>query len=100
MNPVAVAAMAEEGIDLAAETPDAAVGLRRPGGRRRGDDGLRRRLPVLPGTRYGDWQLDHAAGQPLDVVRPIRDVIRRRVEALVAELVDDQPAAATDAARS
>ena len=42
--------------------------------------------PFFPGTRYEDWTLDDPAGQPIEVVRPIRDEIRRRVEALVAEL--------------
>jgi protein-tyrosine-phosphatase len=43
--------------------------------------------PVFPGKRYLDWQLDDPAGQPLDVVRRIRDDIDARVQALVAELL-------------
>jgi arsenate reductase (thioredoxin) len=43
--------------------------------------------PYFPGTRYEDWQLDDPAGRPIEEVRPIRDEIRRRVEALVAELL-------------
>jgi protein-tyrosine-phosphatase len=43
--------------------------------------------PFFPGKRYEDWPLDDPAGQDLAAVRPIRDAIRARVEALVAELV-------------
>ena len=43
--------------------------------------------PFFPGKRYEDWVLDDPAGQGIEAVRPIRDEIRRRVEALVAELV-------------
>jgi arsenate reductase len=46
--------------------------------------------PFYPGKRYEDWVLDDPAGQGIEVVRPIRDEIRRRVEHLIAEL---QPAA-------
>jgi arsenate reductase (thioredoxin) len=42
--------------------------------------------PFFPGTRYEDWELADPAGQPIEVVRTIRDEIRRRVEALVADL--------------
>lgn len=41
--------------------------------------------PVLPGRRYLDWRLDDPAGQPLAVVRVIRDEIRRRVQGLLGE---------------
>ncbi len=43
--------------------------------------------PIFPGKRYEDWSLDDPAGQGLDAVRPIRDEIRRRVTALLAELM-------------
>jgi hypothetical protein len=43
--------------------------------------------PLYPGKRYLDWELDDPAGRPLDEVRPIRDEIDRRVQALVSELV-------------
>ena len=87
LNPAAVAAMAEEGIDIGAATPrvltpdavetsDVVVTM-----------GCGDACPYFPGTRYEDWQLDDPAGQGLDAVRPIRDEIRRRVEALVAELL-------------
>lgn len=87
VNPVAVAAMAEEGIDIAAEQPkvltESAV--------READVvitmGCGDECPFFPGKRYEDWVLDDPAGQGIDAVRPIRDEIRRRVEALVAELV-------------
>jgi protein-tyrosine-phosphatase len=42
--------------------------------------------PVVPGTRYVDWELDDPAGRSLDAIRPIRDEIGRRVRALLAEL--------------
>ncbi|MCR1785530.1 arsenate reductase ArsC [Nocardioides carbamazepini] len=87
INPVAVAAMAEEGIDIATEQPkvltESAV--------READVvitmGCGDECPFFPGKRYEDWVLDDPAGQGIDAVRPIRDEIRRRVETLVAELL-------------
>ena len=87
VNAVAVAAMAEEGIDITREVPqqlsDAAV--------READVvvtmGCGDECPFYPGKRYQDWVLDDPAGQPLEVVRPIRDAIRQRVESLLEELV-------------
>jgi arsenate reductase len=86
VNPVAVRAMAEQGIDLAREAPkvltDSAV--------RRADVvvtmGCGDECPYVPGKRYEDWVLDDPAGQDIDMVRRVRDEIRRRVEALVEEL--------------
>jgi arsenate reductase (thioredoxin) len=86
INPVAVAAMAEEGIDIAAEKPkrltETAV--------READVvitmGCGDECPYFPGKRYEDWVLDDPAGQGIEAVRPIRDEIRRRVESLMAEL--------------
>jgi arsenate reductase len=86
VNPVAIAAMAELGIDIAHAIP-----------RRLADDDVRAAdyvvmmgcgdaCPYIPGRRYLDWVLDDPAGQPLDVVRPIRDAIRGHVEAFIAEL--------------
>ncbi|KQS10610.1 heat-shock protein HtpX [Curtobacterium sp. Leaf183] len=86
VNPVAVQAMAEEGIDITGEQPkvlttdsvrhaDVVVTM-----------GCGDACPVFPGKRYEDWDLADPAGQPLDAVRPIRDDVRRRVAALVAEL--------------
>jgi protein-tyrosine-phosphatase len=87
VNPAAVAAMLEEGIDMSAERPkiltDAAV--------RESDVvitmGCGDTCAVYPGKRYLDWALDDPAGQGIEAVRPIRDEIRVRVQALVDELV-------------
>ena len=89
INPAVVEAMAEMGIDLAATgaTPkrltDAAV---------QASDvvitmGCGDECPFYPGKRYLDWALDDPAGQGIEGVRPIRDEIDRRVQALVAELL-------------
>ncbi|WP_374970422.1 arsenate reductase ArsC [Terrabacter sp. BE26] len=86
VNSVAVQAMAEDGIDVAAETPklltDAAV--------READVvvtmGCGDACPFHPGKRYEDWVLDDPAGQDLEHVRPIRDEIRARVQQLITEL--------------
>lgn len=86
INPAAVQAMAEEGIDITAEKPkilttdavkvsDVVVTM-----------GCGDTCPFYPGKRYEDWVLDDPAGQGIEAVRPIRDEIRRRVEALIAEL--------------
>lgn len=86
VNPAAVAAMLEEGIDMAAETPkiltDEAV---------EASDvvitmGCGDTCKYYPGKRYEDWVLEDPAGQGVDAVRPIRDEIRRRVEELISEL--------------
>ena len=90
LNPVAVAAMAEEGIDIAGAHPE----LLAPDAVRASDVvvtmGCGDSCPVFPGIRYEDWPLEDAAGLPLERVRTIRDAIRSRVEALVAEL-DSRP---------
>jgi len=86
VNPVAVAAMAEEGIDIAANTPkvlsvdavkasDVVITM-----------GCGDACPVFPGKRYEDWELDDPAGQGIADVRRIRDEIRARVEVLIAEI--------------
>lgn len=86
VNPAAVEAMLEEGIDMSAETPklltDQAV---------RDSDvvittGCGDACPFYPGKRYEDWVLEDPAGQGVDGVRPIRDEIRSRIEALIAEI--------------
>lgn len=88
VNPVAVAVMAEVGIDIAQEYPkpwtdevvraaDVVVTM-----------GCGDACPFYPGRRYEDWPLDDPAGQGIDAVRPIRDEIGRRVRQLLAELVD------------
>ena len=86
VNPSAVAAMAEKGIDITAEQPKrwtmdilAAVDVVVTMGC--GDS-----CPVLPGRRYEDWTLPDPAGQSLESVRPIRDEIERRVVALLDQL--------------
>ncbi len=86
VNPAAVAVMAELGIDLSREFPKPL----------RDDDvrtadvvitmGCGDACPIFPGKRYLDWELDDPAGQPLAIVRRIRDEIRERVEALLDEL--------------
>ena len=86
INPVAVEAMAEVGIDIAAQQPkllsDAAV--------QESDVvitmGCGDACPLYSGKRYEDWKLDDPAGQGIESVRPIRDEIKRRVEDLIASL--------------
>ncbi|WHP16556.1 arsenate reductase ArsC [Cellulomonas sp. ES6] len=86
INPVAVEAMLEEGIDIRAERPkvlttdavqasDVVITM-----------GCGDACPIFPGKRYEDWALDDPAGQGIESVRPIRDAIRARVVALLAEL--------------
>ncbi|MGO2748104.1 arsenate reductase ArsC [Microbacterium sp.] len=87
INPTAVEAMGELGIDITAEQPkvlttdavqasDVVITM-----------GCGDACPIFPGKRYEDWELDDPAGQGLDAVRPIRDDIRARIEKLVGELV-------------
>lgn len=87
INPVAVDAMAEGGIDIAGGTPklltvdavhesDVVITM-----------GCGDACPIFPGKRYEDWELDDPAGQGIDAVRPIRDEICARVETLIAELL-------------
>ena len=87
INPVAIAAMAEEGIDISGGVPQlmttAAV---------RASDvvitmGCGDVCPIFPGKRYEDWELADPNGKGIDEVRPIRDDIRARVTALLAELL-------------
>ncbi|MEJ7794229.1 MAG: arsenate reductase ArsC [Nocardioides sp.] len=87
INPVAVEAMAEVAIDIAAKSPK----ILTPDAVEASDVvvtmGCGDACPFFPGTRYEDWQLDDPAGQGIESVRPIRDEIRQRVEVLVAELL-------------
>ena len=87
INPMAVAAMAEEGIDISAEQPkilttdavkasDVVITM-----------GCGDTCPYYPGKRYEDWVLDDPAGQGIEAVRPIRDEIRSRIETLIGELL-------------
>ena len=90
VNQVAVAAMAEEGIDIASEQPkvltesavqeaDVVITM-----------GCGDECPYFPGKRYEDWQLDDPAGQGIAAVRPIRDEIKARVQALIESLAGAQ----------
>ena len=87
INPVAVAAMAEVGIDISQNSPkvltpeavqhsDAVITL-----------GCGDACPFYPGKRYEDWVLEDPAGQGIESVRVIRDDIKQRVETLLAELL-------------
>ncbi|RAN76304.1 heat-shock protein HtpX [Bacillus sp. SRB_336] len=87
VNPAAVAAMAEEGIDMSAEIPkvlttdavresDVVITM-----------GCGDTCPIFPGKRYEDWELEDPAGQGVDAVRPIRDDIKARIRGLISELL-------------
>jgi protein-tyrosine-phosphatase len=86
INPVAVEAMAEDGIDIVGNQPkklsdeavqesDVVITM-----------GCGDTCPFFPGKRYEDWVLDDPAGQGIEAVRPIRDEIKARVQALIAEI--------------
>jgi arsenate reductase (thioredoxin) len=86
VNPAAVAAMAEVGIDISAQQPkvltteaveasDVVITM-----------GCGDACPIFPGKRYLDWQLDDPAGKGVESVRPIRDEIEVRIRGLLAEL--------------
>jgi arsenate reductase len=93
INPMAVAAMAEEGIDISQAVPqlmtteqvrdsDVVITM-----------GCGDSCPIFPGKRYEDWDLSDPAGLGLEDVRPIRDDIKKRVEALLAEMALPVPPA-------
>lgn len=86
VNPAAIAAMAERGIDISHEFPkpwtdetvraaDVVITM-----------GCGEACPIFPGKRYEDWDVDDPAGQTLEDVRPIRDELERRVRTLMASL--------------
>jgi len=86
VNAAVVEALLEEGIDISAEVPkvltdkavfesDVVITM-----------GCGDVCPVYPGKRYEDWKLEDPAGQGVGAVRPIRDEIRGRIEALIAEI--------------
>ena len=87
VNPAAVAAMKEVGIDISAETPK----ILTTEAARESDVvitmGCGDTCPIFPGKRYEDWELEDPAGQGVDAVRPIRDDIHARIETLISELL-------------
>ena len=87
VNPAAVEAMAEVGIDISDQRPKVLTGDAVESSDVVITMGCGDVCPVFPGTRYLDWQLDDPAGRSVDDVRPIRDDIDQRVRALLAELV-------------
>jgi len=87
VNPVAIQAMAEEGINISAQTPkilttesvqasDVVITM-----------GCGDACPIFPGKRYEDWELEDPAGKGIDTVRRVRDDIRGRVQTLISELL-------------
>jgi len=87
INPVAIAAMAEDGIDIADNVPkiltveavkdsDVVITM-----------GCGDACPIFPGKRYEDWELADPAGQGIEAVRPIRDDIKARIQKLLAEIL-------------
>ena len=87
INPVAVAAMAEVGIDISSNSPK----ILTPEAVQQSDAvitmGCGDACPYYPGKRYEDWVLEDPAGQGIESVRIIRDEIKVRVETLLAELL-------------
>ncbi|MGW4435149.1 arsenate reductase ArsC [Streptomyces sp. NPDC004596] len=86
VNPAAVDAMKEVGVDISADTPkilttdavqasDYVITM-----------GCGDACPIFPGKKYLDWALEDAAGKGVEAVRPIRDEIKTRIEALIAEI--------------
>jgi arsenate reductase len=87
VNPAAIEAMAEVGIDIAAEVPKVLTTEAVQGSDVVITMGCGDACPIFPGKRYEDWQLDDPADKGVESVRPIRDDIRTRVEALISELL-------------
>jgi arsenate reductase len=94
INPAAVEAMREVGIDITGQAPkrleyetaqdsDVIITM-----------GCGDTCPIFPGKRYEDWKLDDPAGKGVEDVRPIRDEIRRRIENLLADLIPSAPPSA------
>ncbi|MFB8017738.1 arsenate reductase ArsC [Streptomyces rubiginosohelvolus] len=86
VNPAAVAAMAEVGIDITAAAPRVLTAEAVQASDYVITMGCGDACPVFPGRTYLDWQLDDPAGKGVDAVRPVRDEIRRRVDILLAEI--------------
>jgi arsenate reductase len=87
LNPIAVQAMREVGIDISGETPkilttesvsraDVVITM-----------GCGDTCPYFPGKRYEDWELTDPAGRPIEIVRQVRDDIKARIQTLVGELL-------------
>jgi protein-tyrosine-phosphatase len=91
INPAAVAAMAEHGVDITAEQPTLLTDIAVQQADVVVTMGCGDACPFYPGKRYEDWTLDDPAGQGIDAVRPIRDQIRARVEKLFGELTASAP---------
>jgi arsenate reductase len=87
INRVAVAAMAELGVDITAATPKILAGEAVQSSDVVITMGCGDTCPYFPGVFYRDWKLADPAGQPLDTVRAVRDEIANRVQALIAELL-------------
>ena len=86
INPIAVQVMAEEGIDIADNVPQILTTERVQASDVVITMGCGDACPVFPGKCYEDWELTDPAGRPVDEVRPIRDDIKARVEALIEDL--------------
>jgi arsenate reductase (thioredoxin) len=86
INPVAVDAMLELGIDIRAERPKVLTTQAVQASDIVITMGCGDACPIFPGKRYEDWKLDDPAGQGIESVRPIRDEIRARVLTLLHEL--------------
>jgi protein-tyrosine-phosphatase len=88
LNPAVVAAMAEWDLDISAEKPKKLTDEMAQGADVIVTMGCGDACPVYPGKRYVDWELPDPAGRPVEDVRPIRDDIAERVDALVEDLLD------------
>ena len=86
LNPLAIEAMAEEGIDITATSPQLLTNEAVQASDVVITMGCGDVCPVYPGKRYEDWELDDPAGEDLQTVRSIRDDIKHRVQRLIAEL--------------
>ena len=93
VNPAAVAAMAEEGIDISSAQPKVLTTEAVQASDYVITMGCGDACPIFPGKKYLDWALDDPAGQGVEAVRPIRDEIRRLIEGLIAE-IDERAAKA------
>ncbi|PPF27899.1 MULTISPECIES: arsenate reductase ArsC [unclassified Rathayibacter] len=87
INPIAIEAMAEEGIDISQAVPQLMTTEQVQASDVVITMGCGDVCPVFPGKRYEDWDLADPKGRPLEEVRSIRDDIRARVQSLVAELL-------------